>query len=117
MIDDRDLFERAVRRFPPPQPSFERLLKRRDRKRRNQRIGAAVLALIIAVVAIGSVISAFRNAERKQPANTITPDTVQSLKLAWKAPSNGTLVGPTVSDDVLYVASYGYQYTGGNAQK
>ncbi len=117
MIDDRDLFERAVRRFPPPERSFDRLLKRRDRKRRNQRIQAAVLALIIAVVAIGSVISAFRNAERERPANSITPDTVQSLKIAWKAPSNGSLVGPTVSGDVLYVASFGYQYTGGNAQK
>lgn len=49
MIDDRDLFERAVRRFAPPDDALERLLTRRDRKRRNQRIAAAVVSIVVAL--------------------------------------------------------------------
>jgi Tol biopolymer transport system component len=53
MIDDHDLFERAVQRFAPPQGSFERLVSRRDRTRRNKRIAAGVLALVVAAAGTG----------------------------------------------------------------
>jgi len=53
VIDDRDLFERAIRRFPPPESSFERLIVRRARKRRNQRLAAGAVGLtIIALAAV-----------------------------------------------------------------
>jgi WD40 repeat protein len=45
MIDEQELFDRAVRRFAPPERSFDRLVRRRDVKRRNRRIAAAVVAL------------------------------------------------------------------------
>jgi Tol biopolymer transport system component len=56
VIDDRDLFERAIRRFPPPERSFERLLTRRDRKRRNQRLaaGAVGLGIVLAAILVGT---------------------------------------------------------------
>jgi hypothetical protein len=117
MIEERELVERAVRVLHPPQPSLERLIRRRDRKRRNQRIGTVVMALVIAVVAIGAALSALRERPSPSPASTVHPSNVDQLRVAWKAPSNGTLVAPTVSNGVLYVASYGYQYVGGNAQK
>jgi hypothetical protein len=44
MIEERDLFERAVQRFAPTDDALERLLNRRDRKRRNQRIAAGAVA-------------------------------------------------------------------------
>jgi Tol biopolymer transport system component len=59
MIDDRELFERAVERFDPPERSFERLVTRRDRKHRNKRITAAVLAFVVAAAGFGALLRAF----------------------------------------------------------
>ena len=59
MIDDHDLFERAVERFAPPEGSFERLATRRDRKHRNKRITAGVLALVVAAAGTAALIRAF----------------------------------------------------------
>ncbi|HTG48279.1 MAG TPA: hypothetical protein VK646_11550 [Actinomycetota bacterium] len=53
MIDDRDLFERAIERFTPPDDGFDRLLRRRNRKRRNQRIAAGALGIVIALAGVG----------------------------------------------------------------
>ena len=58
MIEERDLFEGAVQRFTPPDGSFERLLGRRDRKKRNQRIAAGVVALLLTFVVIGAALRA-----------------------------------------------------------
>jgi dipeptidyl aminopeptidase/acylaminoacyl peptidase len=58
MIEDRDLFEGAVQRFAPPDGSFERLVSRRDRKQRNKRIAAGVVALLLTLVVIGAALRA-----------------------------------------------------------
>jgi hypothetical protein len=113
----QDLFERAAQRFDPPVGAWEGLGRRRDRKRRNQRIASAVLALIIAVVAIGGLFSSFRRGVHHEPASpTITPSNVSDLKLVWSAnlDSPASVVTnnylhvawpfpPTVSDGVVYV--------------
>ena len=39
VIDEREIVRVAVERLAPPEPSYERLVRRRDRKRRNQRSG------------------------------------------------------------------------------
>jgi hypothetical protein len=55
------LAERMVRAghlLDPPQPSMERLLRRRDRRDRNRRIGSAFLALAIAAGGIGGALYA-----------------------------------------------------------
>src|SRR5512134_2055128 len=67
MIDDHDLFERAVERFAPPEGSFERLAKRRDRRHRNKRITAGVVALVVAAVGIGALVRAL-------PSGTVPAD-------------------------------------------
>lgn len=67
MIEDRDLFERAVQRFAPAEDSFERLLDRRDRKQRNKRISAGIVALLLAVLVIGAALRAI-DASRTVPA-------------------------------------------------
>jgi Tol biopolymer transport system component len=72
VIDDRDLFERAVRRFPPPGDSFERLITRRDRKRRNQRIAAGVVGIAVALAAVLAGTSIIRSDQRK-PAGPELP--------------------------------------------
>jgi len=48
MSDDRfDVLERLAPLFEAPEPSFEGFIRRRDRKRRNQRIAAGVVAIAI----------------------------------------------------------------------
>lgn len=58
MIDDRELFERSVERFAPPERSFERLVDRRDRQHRNRRIRAGVVALVVAAIGTGALFRA-----------------------------------------------------------
>ena len=71
MIDERQVFERVMRGFVPPDDSLDRLVRRRDHKRRNQRIGAVTLAIILALVSFAALTRAFRTAER--PADEPTP--------------------------------------------
>ena len=52
MSDYTKLFERAGARYEPPDLRMEGLLKRRDRKRRNQRIVAGVVGIAVFVAAI-----------------------------------------------------------------
>ena len=57
MIDERKVFERSFRRYEPEGGSFERLARRRDRKRRNQRIAAGVVGIAVFVAAVWIVTS------------------------------------------------------------
>ena len=52
MIDERDIVRRAAEQLTPPGPPFERLLRRRDRKRRSQRITAGVVGVAVFVAAV-----------------------------------------------------------------
>ena len=72
MIDDRDLFERSVQRFAPADGSFERLVDRRDRKKRNQRIAAAVVG-IAAALAVALTGASLIRSEPKPLNPTPTP--------------------------------------------
>lgn len=103
--------------FPVPDRSFDRFEKRRVRKERNRRLGALVLALVIAAASTATTIEVFRTAPQRTPADQLTPSTVGQLALAWKAPSNGSLLSPVVSGGVAYVASFGYEYAGGSAKE
>jgi YD repeat-containing protein len=71
MIDERDLLERALHRFEPQPGLTDRVYRRREQKRRNQRIGAGALAIILALVSFVALTRAFRSAER--PADEPTP--------------------------------------------
>jgi hypothetical protein len=52
MIDERESVARVAERFTLPEPRFERLLRRRDRKRRNERLAAGTAGVTIAFLAI-----------------------------------------------------------------
>jgi dipeptidyl aminopeptidase/acylaminoacyl peptidase len=56
-VIDQQSVERAAERFRLPDGSFERLVRRRDRKRRNQRIAAGVVGIAVFVAAIWIVTS------------------------------------------------------------
>jgi hypothetical protein len=57
MIDERERFEEAFALFERPEPAWERLVLRRDRKRRNQRIAAGVVGIAVFVAAVWIVTS------------------------------------------------------------
>ena len=57
VIDEREVFEKSFRRYEPEGGSFERLVRRRDRKRRNQRIAAGVVGIAVFVAAVWVVTS------------------------------------------------------------
>jgi hypothetical protein len=52
MIDERERYERAFELFRMPEPSWDRLVDRRDRKRRDQRIAAGVVGIAVFLAAI-----------------------------------------------------------------
>ena len=56
MIDERDLVERAIRTLATDEPNIERLRRRRDRKHRNQRIAAGVMAAVVVATVVGAAI-------------------------------------------------------------
>ena len=114
MIDERDLFERTIQRWSPPEPSFERLLRRRDRRRRNRRIGSAVVALLVtAGVAVG-LTGSFRSG---RPAPAVSPPTLglqRNERIAFVSPGQGQ------GRDRLYTTDAGGtgvgRITSGNAE-
>jgi dipeptidyl aminopeptidase/acylaminoacyl peptidase len=57
MIDERERYERAFELFDMPGPSWDRLIRRRERKRRKQRIAAGVVGIAVFVAAIWIVTS------------------------------------------------------------
>lgn len=71
MPSARTTLERIGDRVPVPEPAFERLLRRRDRKRRNQRLTAGVIAAILALVSMSILVRSFRGTQA--PANEPTP--------------------------------------------
>src|SRR6266511_1211908 len=68
--------ERIAHRAPVPEPAYERLLRRRDRKERNRRLSAGVLAIVLTLLSITGLMRAFRNSER--PATKPTPTAVET---------------------------------------
>ena len=57
MTEYRSVLERAGSNAPPPDQQLERILRRRDRKRRNQRIAAGVVGIAVFVAAVWIVTS------------------------------------------------------------
>jgi sugar lactone lactonase YvrE len=68
MIDERDLLERAAERFAPRVDAFERFSERRERHRRNQRLGAGIVAAAVILLLAGAVAWAIRSPQHDVPA-------------------------------------------------
>ena len=117
-----DALDRYAPLFSPPDRSFDGFLRRRDRKRRNERIGALALAFVVALVAVGGAVLAFRRATREVPATpSLTTENVKDLAVAWSASLTGAPSGiydgfdvgaqepfpPTLDGDHVYVGTFG----------
>ena len=64
MTEYRNVLERELERLAPPRIPVDRLVRRRDRKRRNQRIAAGLVAVAVFVAAISGLFGAFSGRER-----------------------------------------------------
>jgi Tol biopolymer transport system component len=56
MTESRDLLERELERLSPPRIPIDRLSRRRERRQRNRRLGSAVVGIVVALLAIGSLL-------------------------------------------------------------
>ena len=88
MDDLRTLVRDEMARAGSPSYSFDDLGRRRDRKRRNQRIGAGALAIILALVSFVALTRAFRTAERPADEPTPRPQGIFSEVGGWIAYGN-----------------------------
>jgi len=70
MDDVRERLQRASRYVTLPDRPFDRLVDRRDRRRRGQRLTAAALALGVAVTAVGGGLAVLSGLE-KQPSAAV----------------------------------------------
>jgi hypothetical protein len=99
MSDPRSLLERESRRFTQQDGAFERLLHRRDRKRRNQRIAAGVVGIAVFVAAVWIVTSAGSPDRSQTPAVPGGAATVTPTPTASASPA---AAGPFVSEHYGY---------------
>jgi hypothetical protein len=67
VIDEREIVRVAVERLAPPEPAYERMLHRRDRKRRNQRIAAGAVGIGVFVAAVW-IVTTVGSSDRTTPA-------------------------------------------------
>ncbi len=70
MRNDRfDVLERYTPLFQAPQPSLDKFLRRRARKRRNQRIAAGVIGIVLFAVPLGiAALNSFDRSQAPRPA-------------------------------------------------
>jgi TolB protein len=78
------LLEREMEQIRPAGYTLADVARTRDRRRRNQRIGTVVVALVIAGVAIGGLIRAFGDVRKHVPASTPT-----NGRIAFVSPGDG----------------------------
>jgi TolB protein len=91
MPDLRSLLEREMQDIRPAEYSIGDVAHRRDRRRRNQRLGTAAVALVIAVAAIGGLLRTIGHFDSDLPVGP-----VRNGGIAFVAPG---AAGP---DDRLY---------------
>jgi Tol biopolymer transport system component len=89
-VIDQESVERAAERFKAPDGSLERLIRRRDRKRRNQRIAAGVVGIAVFVAAVWVVTTggAFDGTQTPASSGATTPSVAP-------IPTNAPAVEPT----------------------
>jgi Tol biopolymer transport system component len=73
MSYEHDLVERAVLALGPQEPSLESLLLRRDRKRRNQRLAAGAVGLVIGIGVMVLASAFLRSAANRETGEWPSP--------------------------------------------
>ncbi len=88
--------------------TYEGFVRFVERRRRNERIAAIVVSLILVVAAFGAALGLLRSTLRQRPADTdITPQEVSDLELEWSVPSGDpdSEFSPAVAGDLVLAAT------------
>jgi hypothetical protein len=93
------VLERAGSNAPPPDLQLERVLRRRDRKRRNQRIAAGVVGIAVFVAAVWIVTSVGSLDRSQAPA---VPGGAATSTPTPTASASPAAAGPFVSEHYGY---------------
>jgi len=88
MTTYKDELDQARRALRPPEDAYEQLLKRRDRKRRNRRIAAGIVALLIFGGFLFAIATLSRRNEHR-PASSACVPIPADLTHWWPADGNG----------------------------
>ena len=113
MIDEREIVQHAVERLAPPEPSFERLLRRRARKVRNKRIAAGVVAIAVFMVPVWIATSSRRSAPSLVPASTSPAATSSPIDVGLVGlPPKGAM--PSTPERGRLVLHLGFGHTSGD---
>jgi hypothetical protein len=110
MIDEGERFEEAFELFERPEPAWERLVGRRDRKRRNQRIAAGVVGIAVFVAAIW-----FVTADRPFDRTETVPGGAVTRPVSPTGGDSGTMAETRVTIRILE-SGHGYKIIGGVVQ-
>jgi hypothetical protein len=111
-MSDHDVLDRLSPYFPAPERSLERFHRRREQKRRNQRIVSAAVALVLATVVLLGLVRVLGPAQKAVPADTPTPSSgvpplVHSLPAPLAFSSGGSVYVMSPAGDVRRVAGGG----------
>ncbi len=107
MSEYRTVMERDLKRVGRAGFSFEDLDRRRQRKRRNQRIQSAVIGLLVAVLAFGTLLYAFREQASVPASTAIGPGNVAGLRLLETVDVGRSTGGLDAADGLVYVRPRG----------
>jgi Tol biopolymer transport system component len=111
MTPKPDLLDELAPLFPPPEMPYEKVLRRRGRKQRNQRTVAAVLGLAIFAIGVLAFASSILSRSDETPGGTPAPSAVAdgfANVRGWVAYRNGSnivAVDPANPDATLVLGT------------
>ncbi|HKN80376.1 MAG TPA: hypothetical protein VJZ98_03460 [Actinomycetota bacterium] len=100
MSDLRTILERGVGGATPPPDGFERMLHRRDRKRRNQRIAAGVVGIAVFVAAVW-IVRDVALLDRSETSVIPRGSSTTGPAETGPAETGPTVIGPRVTGPVI----------------
>jgi hypothetical protein len=107
-----ETLERIARRIPIPEPAYERMLSRRDRKRRNQRITAGVVGIAVFVAAVWIVTSVGSLDRSETPAVPGPAETGPACSATFWPITCPPGIGPTVTGPAVPPETEGVGFIG-----
>src|SRR5262245_5447003 len=103
MSEVRTILERGVGGATPPPDGFERMLRRRDRKRRNKRIVAGVVGIAVFVAAVWIVTSA-GSLDRSE--RSVVPAVTGAMETGPTVTEPTYTLGPVTPKDIDFGESF-----------
>jgi TolB protein len=86
MNESRDVLDRLAPLFPPPERAFDGFQRRREQKRRNRRVGSAIVALVVIGATAVALGEAFASKHPRVPATHPPPGS--NGRIAFVSPGN-----------------------------